>query len=135
MKRDGKPISNDERRGRSIKQLIHYGLKMGTRSHGGVADDKLAAMYANKLRGMTATEAGELVAEWVVGAEGHVASRQRRAIEELQRRVDALMLARELAESYGVLARAVATFLDGTSVPGDGVIDDDVPGDESVLEG
>ena len=69
MPKTGRPISDEERRERDIWHLFQYGLKMTVRRDIGGTDSiaNHSKKIAEVLRGRTADEAGECMAESFAG--------------------------------------------------------------------
>ncbi len=84
----GQPISPEERAKRTIEHLILYGIKMMVRRDIGGRDDidNHVEVIGKKLVGMTAKEAAEFFVAEIDKFRKGVAERQRRSVEEFERR-------------------------------------------------
>lgn len=90
-KKTGQPVSNEERRSRPLRHLILYGLKMGlTATTGGRRLGEQSEFFAAQLVGQTARRGGELTVAAIQKALDGITERQRRTIEEIERRQDKL---------------------------------------------
>jgi hypothetical protein len=90
MAKTGRPISDAERRARSWDHLMQYSIKMTVRRDVGGSDDieNHPEMLGRELVGKTAAEAGDLVAAKLLAQKNGIRERQRRTIEEFDRRTD-----------------------------------------------
>lgn len=84
----GKPISEAERRNRPLEHLLLYGIKMMVRRDIGGRDDigNHATVLGNKLVGKTAAAAGQIMADELNNLRLGIRERQKRTVEELERR-------------------------------------------------
>lgn len=100
----GKPISDTERRSRPFKHLILYGIKMMVRRDIGGTDsiENHAQQVAAKLRGKTALEAGHMMADLLSKQKKGITDRQRRTVEEIERREDAVLTAAFAVRTAGI---------------------------------
>lgn len=139
---EGRPISEEDRRKKSLQHLTHYGLKMMVRTDIGGQDkiQNLPKYMADKFVGKTAAEAGMIAAEQIHSTVKGIKERQRRTIEEIDRRDDALHAALQQAyrahkkgdykKACGILCRGIANMLigEGSTIPSyEQMMDDTAP--------
>jgi hypothetical protein len=89
---NGKPISEDERRKRSFKHLMLYGIKMTVRRDIGGQNDveNLPEAIGRQFVGKTAEEAGFETAAMLFRLKNGIKERQSRTVEEIERRIAVL---------------------------------------------
>lgn len=110
----GQPMSDAERRSRPWLQINHYSIRMmPRRDRGGQDLDHMPQAIAQKFVGKTALEAGEITTEIIRKCnEGH-RNRQKRGIDENERRIRCLKDAIENNFSYDELRRIVIAAVYG----------------------
>ena len=98
----GKPISEETRRGKSLKHLLLYGIKMMVRRDIGGAKsiEEHGSILARKFAHKTYAEIGNIAADEIDKQVKGVKSRQSRTIEQIERRCDVMNSALVVAESF-----------------------------------
>ena len=121
----GKPIAGEERRARTLKHLIHYGLKMMVRSDLGGKEIKtqMPQHLAELFVGKTAAEAGVIATEFVNSTVAGIQARQSHTVVEIERRAEDLRSSLIKAfehykegryqEAAGIMAHGIARTLNG----------------------
>ena len=124
MRKPGEPISDEERRSKTLKHILHWGLKMMVRSDlGGREVKDMPQYFAEQFNGKTAVEAGVIAADFVKSTVEGVRMRQSRTIAEVERRAEDLRSSLIKAfEHYktgdfktaaGIIGHSVARTLNG----------------------
>jgi len=112
MAKKGQKMSDAERRTKTLENQIHYGVSMAIRIDlGGLKDHK--KYYADKVRGMTADEAGEVIAYEVSKQINAIRTRIKHPINEIKARAAILEVALVAGDDMAI-RQAAELFLFGS---------------------